>query len=227
MGKNRLDFHNLVRLVSTSESDPPLDSPSLGNSAVVLKLLEQAVGGGGEILHHHVAFHPVGLLSVGGSGEAGLLVPEHRVAKVVVGERQEERAGTGPRGPSFANAVEFHDGVGRVGDSRDVPVGAGGIEARLNETVVDKLLEGLSSIGRLGLLIGVGDTEEPRVVQFALLVPGVQLFLEGQDVGRESVHSQLQRGDLGLENRHLGLTVRQEGLGLIDECRLVLEHANN
>ena len=86
MVEDRLDFDHLVRLVDPGEPDPPLDGPGLGDSGVVLQLLEKFVGGGGEILHHHVALHTVGLLNIRGGGEAGVLIAEHSIAEIMVGK---------------------------------------------------------------------------------------------------------------------------------------------
>ena len=40
-----------------------------------------------------------------------------------------------------------------MGNSRDVAVGTGSIEARLEVTIVDQLLEGLTSVRGLSLLV--------------------------------------------------------------------------
>ena len=98
MVEDRLDFDHLVRLVDPGEPDPPLDGPGLGDSGVVLQLLEKFVGGGGEILHHHVALHTVSLLDIRGGRKAGFFVAEYSIAEIVVSEGNEEGGGRVPEG---------------------------------------------------------------------------------------------------------------------------------
>ena len=96
MLEHRLDFDHRIGLVGSGEPDPALDGPGLGDAGVVLQRLEEAVGGGGEVLHHHVALDTVVRLGGGGRGEARLLVAENRVAQVVGREHDDERRGLAP-----------------------------------------------------------------------------------------------------------------------------------
>ena len=76
---DRLDFNHRIGLVGSGEPDPALNGPRFGHAGVILQRLEEAVGGGGEVLHHHVALDPVVCLGGGGRGEAHLFVAENRV----------------------------------------------------------------------------------------------------------------------------------------------------
>ena len=150
---------------------------------MILQRLEEAVGGGGEVLHHHVALDTVVCLGSGGRGEARLLVAENRVAQVVGREHNDERRGLSARGGGLAQAIHLGDNVGDVGDGGNVTVGPSRIEAGLDVAVVDQLLKSIAAVRRLRLLIAVWDPEEPGVVQFALLVLHVNLLLEEEHVG--------------------------------------------
>ena len=166
MLEHRLDFDHRIGLVGSGEPDPALDGPGLGDAGVVLQRLEEAVGGGGEVLHHHVALDTVVRLGGGGRGEARLLVAEDRIAKIVVREHNDERRRLGAGSSWFTQAVKLGDDVGGMGDGGDIAVSPGRVEAGLEEAVIDQLLEGIAAVRRLRLLVAVGraSTVNSRVV---------------------------------------------------------------
>ena len=192
---------------------------------MVLHGFQEGVGGGSKVLHHHIALGAVDLLSLRRDGEAVTLVAEDCGSELVGGKGDQQRRGTSARRLPQAETLGNH--IMDLRHCSNVTVGTSGTEEGLQIAVVNLLSERVTSVCRFGLLVGDGDTKESHTEQLALLVLGVELLLEGEDVHLHRGDSGLENGDLSLEDIHLGLAGRQQSPRLVDGSRLLLEHIDD
>ena len=189
---HRFHFSNGGRgIPQESEAEIAINSPDFPDSRITGQQPEELESVASEVLHDREMLDAQALVRLGRGGHAGLLVAHD--GEPLGGGAEFDNYGRRPRlvcgGLPRPVAGLYH--VGGVG-----PLDLGGQEDGLENLLKDPGRERLASIGRIGLVLGDGNTKDSdRVVEEELLV-AIGGVLEDVDLLREATNSGFHRGIL-------------------------------